>query len=595
MNIDRIGKKIILLRKEHGYTQEKLAELIQVSPQAVSKWENGRALPDTTLLPVLAKTLHTSIDNLLNQNDFQILSAYYGDGIDSTDVTGRLNSLIQNDRLDIEVNEQMFNFPIAEERPAFLIVKYQMGDNISYIFAREKDRLLIDAGTRGITPLTQEENLRIVAAVYGTRYRYNNVMSKIEHYKFFNWDGYLADQEIFPSNPAIDGKEYLTMVYLNQNGIHLATCEEGEYLQYTADKCALFQKRASGEYYIPNVPKLPEFGKGNDCSWAAAFTGALQAMGISTDYTQVMGVSGACYRLAFCIPDWDYSSADGLAVYDFAEPAYKAFGYNVCFEEHMEKKQRAEVRNRIIENISENKPVLAINLRVAPEWGIICGYKDSGRKLFCRTKYDCEIIDSAEYEADKSNEFDYLPVDNWPFIISFFTEKHVPPTEKENLLKSLQILIDCNEQGMVREYATGVEAYKVWAEELRQNVWYDAHDDEALFHRLSVNQFCALALCDARKSAALYLASSKQLLPEYAEELEQIASCFEKVSILADSIQELVGLEGSVEVSEARSFWTKQKRETQAETMLKMRELELKAIQIAAQVCNDRPNKNGTR
>lgn len=586
MNLDKIGKKIVLLRKEHGYTQEKLAELIQVSPQAVSKWENGRALPDTTLLPVLAKTLHTSIDNLLNQNDFQILSACYGDGIDRTDVTVRLSNLIQNDRLDLEVNEQLFTCPITEDRPAFLIVKYQMGDTISYTFAREKERLLIDAGTSGITPLAEEEKLRIIAAVYGTRHRYHDVMSKIEHYKFFHWDGYLADQETFPSNPAIDGKEYLTMVYLNQNGIHLATCEEGECLQYTADQCDLYQKKASGEYYIPNVPELPAFGKGNDCSWAAAFTGALQAMGVSTDYTQVMGVSGACYRLAFCVPDWDFSSADGLVVYDFAEPAYEAFGYHVCFEDRMEKQQRAEVRNTIIENISENKPVLAINLRVAPEWGIICGYKESGRKLFCRTKYDREIIDSAEYQSDKPNEFDYLFVDNWPFIISFFTEKHVPPSEKENLLKSLQILIDCNKQGMVRGYVTGVEAYKVWAEELQQNAWYDEHDDEALFRRLSVNQFCVLALCDARKSAALYLASSKQLLPEYAQELEQIVSCFEKVSILADSIQDMVGLEGSVEASDVRSFWTKQKRETQAETLLQMRELELKAIQIAEKVCD---------
>ena len=141
---------------------------------------------------------------------------------------------------------------------------------------------------------------------------------------------------------------------------------------------------------------------------------------------------------------------------------------------------------------------------------------------------------------------------------------------------------------MVREYVTGVEAYKVWAEELQQHAWYDEHDDEALFHRLSVNQFCALALCDARKSAALYLASSKRLLPEYAEELEQIASCFDEVSILADSIQDMGGLEGSVETSDVRSFWTKQKRETQSETLLKMRELELKAIQIAAQVCAGR-------
>lgn len=586
MNTERIGKKIVLLRKEHGYTQEALAELLQISPQAVSKWENGKALPDTTLLPVLAKTLHTSIDNLLSQSDFQILSAYYGDGIDGTDVTGRLNRLIQNDRLDIEVNEQLFAYQAAKDRPVFLTVKYQICDEISYIFTPDKDRLLIDAGTGGITPPAEGEPLRIVAAVYGTRYRHYNVMSKIAHYEFFGWDGYQANHETFPSDPANDGTEYLTLVYLNQNGIHLAACEEGESLQYTADKCSLLRKRARGEHFIPDVPELPAFGKGNDCSWAAALTSALQAMGEAADYDQVMGVSGACYRLAFCTPDWDFSSADGLVAYDFAKPAYEAFGYEVCFEDRMEKEQRVEVRRKIVQNISENKPVLAINLRVAPEWGVICGYKDSGEKLFCRTKYDREIIDSAEYQADKPNEFDYLFVDSWPFIISYFAEKHDVPAEKENLVRSLQILIDCNRQGIVRGYAAGAAAYEVWAEELRQNAWYEEHGEEDLFRRLSVNQFCVLALCDARKSAASYLASGAQLLPEWADEMEQIASCFEKVSAIADSIQDMVGLEGSVAAADVRSFWTKDKRDAQAEALLKMRELEQEAIRMAGKVCS---------
>lgn len=49
MDRTKIGKQITLLRKEHGYTQERLAELLNVSAQAVSKWENGRALPETAL------------------------------------------------------------------------------------------------------------------------------------------------------------------------------------------------------------------------------------------------------------------------------------------------------------------------------------------------------------------------------------------------------------------------------------------------------------------------------------------------------------------------------------------------------------------
>ena len=53
MNLS-IGNKIKALRKEHGITQEQLADSIGISFQAVSKWENNIALPDITLVPILA-------------------------------------------------------------------------------------------------------------------------------------------------------------------------------------------------------------------------------------------------------------------------------------------------------------------------------------------------------------------------------------------------------------------------------------------------------------------------------------------------------------------------------------------------------------
>lgn len=59
-----IGGTIKALRKEHKLTQEQLAEKIGISFQAVSKWENGVALPDITLLPKLAQLFDISIDKL---------------------------------------------------------------------------------------------------------------------------------------------------------------------------------------------------------------------------------------------------------------------------------------------------------------------------------------------------------------------------------------------------------------------------------------------------------------------------------------------------------------------------------------------------
>lgn len=63
-----IGSTIKALRKENKLTQEQLAEKIGVSFQAVSKWENGIALPDITLLPKLAQLFGISIDKLFSYN-----------------------------------------------------------------------------------------------------------------------------------------------------------------------------------------------------------------------------------------------------------------------------------------------------------------------------------------------------------------------------------------------------------------------------------------------------------------------------------------------------------------------------------------------
>lgn len=59
-----IGNKIKLLRKARGITQEQLAGAIGISFQAVSKWENGIALPDITLVPALANYFGVSMDEL---------------------------------------------------------------------------------------------------------------------------------------------------------------------------------------------------------------------------------------------------------------------------------------------------------------------------------------------------------------------------------------------------------------------------------------------------------------------------------------------------------------------------------------------------
>lgn len=64
MNIE-IANRLVKLRKEKGYSQEQLAELLGISRQAVSKWERAEASPDTDNLIELAKLYNVSLDSLL--------------------------------------------------------------------------------------------------------------------------------------------------------------------------------------------------------------------------------------------------------------------------------------------------------------------------------------------------------------------------------------------------------------------------------------------------------------------------------------------------------------------------------------------------
>lgn len=61
-----LGKRIAMLRRQKGLKQDDLANELDVSPQAVSKWENDQTCPDISLLPRLAQLLEVSVDELLS-------------------------------------------------------------------------------------------------------------------------------------------------------------------------------------------------------------------------------------------------------------------------------------------------------------------------------------------------------------------------------------------------------------------------------------------------------------------------------------------------------------------------------------------------
>lgn len=65
MDVVKIGKFIASCRKEKGYTQAKLAEMLGVTDGAVSKWENGKSMPDSSIMLPLCEILSINVNELL--------------------------------------------------------------------------------------------------------------------------------------------------------------------------------------------------------------------------------------------------------------------------------------------------------------------------------------------------------------------------------------------------------------------------------------------------------------------------------------------------------------------------------------------------
>ncbi len=66
MDLRKIGKFIAKKRAEKGFTQESLAEELDLSNRSISKWERGICLPDTSKMPALCKLLGITINDLFS-------------------------------------------------------------------------------------------------------------------------------------------------------------------------------------------------------------------------------------------------------------------------------------------------------------------------------------------------------------------------------------------------------------------------------------------------------------------------------------------------------------------------------------------------
>lgn len=155
----KIGKFISSLRKEKGYTQEQLAEKLNVSNKSISRWENGNTMPDLSLIPKLCEILGISINELLS-----------GERIESDEYQKKLeeNIIINMDLLKKKINGFTKRFMFVVMSIFILLViglfalisykeltytKIYLDDsNVQISACKEKDYLGFTVSTKDETP-----------------------------------------------------------------------------------------------------------------------------------------------------------------------------------------------------------------------------------------------------------------------------------------------------------------------------------------------------------------------------------------------------------------------------------------------------------
>ena len=247
--------------------------------------------------------------------------------------------------------------------------------------------------------------------------------------------------------------------------------------------------------FIDKIPRL-KWGENTDNSFIRSAQLSLNALCENYSYEFLMGISGVAFRLHFN-PDWCPSSADATTGFDVSRVLFKSLGYKSELHsiDHNNFNDIKSLYQKIITQINLCIPIIAINLKVCPEWGIITGYLKNKPGILCRTYFD----DTDEYYLAKRA----------PWLTFFIVEKGEPMDNDVLFKNSLKIAVQLAKTDEFEEYKSGYSAFKKWIKELKKQ---SVSIKTKMFEEYEVNLTIFNYLLDSRQAALGYLTSMNNKL-----------------------------------------------------------------------------------
>jgi hypothetical protein len=282
--------------------------------------------------------------------------------------------------------------------------------------------------------------------------------------------------------------------------------------------------------FIDNIPRL-EWGKNTDNGFIRSTQLTLNALGENYSYDFLMGISGAAFRLHFH-PDWCPSSADSTTGFDVSKVLFKSLGYKSELYS-IDDNSFDDIKSlyqKIIAQINLGIPIIAINLKVCPEWGIITGYLKEKPGILCRTFFDT----SDEYSL----------AERAPWLTFFISEKKESLEDDVLFKNSIKIAIQLAKTVEFEEYKSGFSAFEIWIEKLKK---HSDSNKTKMFEEYEVNSTIFKYLLDSRQAAVGYLTlmnkdnamkSGDLIIENYKKEVDLLKDLESNVLPSFDSIKE---------------------------------------------------------
>ncbi|MBQ2325250.1 MAG: helix-turn-helix transcriptional regulator, partial [Clostridia bacterium] len=125
------GKVVAELRKKRGLTQEELGSELNITAQAVSKWENGIGYPDITVIPKLAEALDVDMDTLFgatDKEDKRYVTAELFEGLPLVHENGKYACYSDKEIKGIEEHRVLFSDGSIADLSTRVVLNYGAGE-----------------------------------------------------------------------------------------------------------------------------------------------------------------------------------------------------------------------------------------------------------------------------------------------------------------------------------------------------------------------------------------------------------------------------------------------------------------------------------